>query len=235
MSAGSASAIEKSVHRATRRLFAPLAPHYDRWSALLSLGQDPRWRGELVDGLGLPPAARVLDVAAGTGLISELLGGRGYAVIALDLSAEMLEHARRRGTSAVLGAAESLPFPDATFDGLTFGYLLRYVDEPLETMRELARVVRPGGVIGMVEFGRPRGVWGPPWWLYTRVGLPAAGLLAGSGWTRVGRFLGPSIDRFHRRFPGDAIVALWEAAGLTNVQVARPSLGGGLIVRARRP
>ena len=235
MSASDASAIETSLDDTARELFAPIAPNYDRWSALLSLGQDPRWRRALVERLELPPGARVLDVAAGTGLITRLLEARGHEVVALDLSAEMLTGARRRGATTVLATAEALPFADATFDGLTFGYLLRYVSDPLLTMRELARVVRPGGAIGMVEFGRPRGVWGPPWWFYTRAGLPAAGLLAGRGWTRVGRFLGPSIDRFHRRFPGDAIAALWEAAGLTDVCVARPSLGGGLIVWARRP
>ena len=224
-----------SLSDTARRLFAPIAPNYDCWSALLSLGQDPRWRGELVERLGLPAGARVLDVAAGTGLITRLLEARGHEVIALDLSREMLAGARRRGATAVLAAAQALPFPDETFDGLTFGYLLRYVTEPLATMRELVRVVRPGGAIGMIEFGRPRGVWAPPWWLYTRVGLPVVGLVAGPGWARVGRFLGPSIDRFHRRFPGNAITALWESAGLADVQVAQRSLGGGLLVWARRP
>ena len=235
MSVPDASARETSLNEATRRLFGPLAPNYERWSALLSLGQDQRWRGELVEELGLQPGARVLDVAAGTGLITRLLEAREHQVIALDLSGEMLDNARRRGATAVLATAEALPFPDATFDGLTFGYLLRYVTDPLATMQELARVVRPGGMLGMVEFGRPRGVWGPPWRFYTRIGLPLAGLLAGSAWTRVGRFLGPSIDRFHHRFPGDDIAALWEAAGLTDVRIARRSLGGGLIVWAQRP
>jgi demethylmenaquinone methyltransferase/2-methoxy-6-polyprenyl-1,4-benzoquinol methylase len=216
------------------RLFAPIAPNYDRWSTLLSLGQDPRWRRELVERLELPSGARVLDVAAGTGLITRLLEARGYEVVALDLSNEMLRVATQRGATGVLATAETLPFPDMTFDGLTFGYLLRYVRDPLETMSELTRVVRPGGVIGMLDFGRPRGIWASPWWLYTRVGLPAAGLIAGPGWTRVGFFLGPSIDRFHRQFAPDALAAIWDSAGLTELQVARRSLGGGLIMWARR-
>lgn len=216
------------------RLFAPIAPNYDRWSAVLSLGQDPRWRSEMVDRLDLPPGARVLDVAAGTGLITRLLEQRGHEVVALDLVPAMLHHARRHGARAVLATAEALPFPDATFDGLTFGYLLRYVRDPLGTMRELARVVRPGGPIGMVEFGRPHGIWGSPWWLYTRVGLPVVGALAGPGWPRVGRFLGPSIDAFHRRHPPSALRHCWEQAGIMDVHVERRSLGGGLLMWGRR-
>lgn len=217
-------------HRFTTRLFTPIAPNYDRWSAVLSLGQDPRWRAQMVAGLDLPPTSRVLDVAAGTGLITRLLQARGDEVVSLDLNSEMLRRARLASAKAVQGAAEALPFPDDSFDGLTFGYLLRYVADPLEVMTELTRVVRRGGLIGMVEFGRPSGLWRRPWWFYTRVGLPIAGVLAGPGWPRVGAFLGQSIDAFHERFPEDRLVELWNAAGLTDVRTAAPSLGGGLLM-----
>lgn len=222
-------------NRIAMRLFAPIASNYDRWSALLSLGQDPRWRAAMVAGLELPPRARVLDVAAGTGLITGLLQARGHEVVSLDLSGEMLRRAQRRGGRAVRATAEALPFPSGTFDAVTFGYLLRYADDPLAVMRELTRVLRAGSVIGMVEFGRPRGLWGPPWWLYTRAVLPTAGLLVGTGWSRVGLFLGPSIDAFYRRFPHDSLTALWERAGLTDVRSAHWSLGGGLLMWGRRP
>jgi len=215
-------------------LFAPIASNYERWSTLLSMGQDPRWRAELVARLDAAPGARVLDVAAGTGLISRLLEARSYEVVSLDVSAEMLSVARRRGATAVLATAEQLPIPDRAFDALTFGYLLRYVPDPLAAMRELARVIRPGGTIGMVEFGRPRGPWRPLWWLFTRLALPTAGLIAGRGWSRVGRFLGPSIDAFADRYPDQALIALWESAGFTEVRLVRRSLGGGLLMWARR-
>jgi demethylmenaquinone methyltransferase/2-methoxy-6-polyprenyl-1,4-benzoquinol methylase len=188
----------------------------------------------MVELLRLEPGARVLDVAAGTGLIGQLLKSHGHEVISLDISREMIRRAHQRGLAAVLATAEALPFSDQSFDGLTFGYLLRYVTDPLETMRELARVVRPRGAIGMVEFGLPAGVWRPPWWLYTRIGLPVAGSVAGPGWTRVGRFLGPSIERFHRRFPAGALASVWESAGLTDIRIATRSLGGGLIMSAQR-
>ncbi len=221
--------------RTARAIFAPIAPNYDRWSALLSLGQDPRWRAEMVTRLNAAPGSRVLDVAAGTGLITRLLEGRAHKVVSLDLSREMLGMARRRGATAVLATAEQLPFADQSFDALTFGYLLRYVPDPLGTMRELVRVLRPGGAIGMVEFGRPHSIWRPLWWLYTRIALPAAAVLAGRGWWKVGRFLGPSIDGFVERYPDTALIRLWEAAGLVDVRLARPSLGGGLLMWARRP
>lgn len=176
----------------------------------------------------------MLDVAAGTGLISRLLEARSCEAVSLDVSAEMLTIARCRGATAVLGTAEHLPFLDGAFDALTFGYLLRYVPEPLDAMRELARVVRPGGGVGMVEFGRPRGPWRPLWWLFTRLVLPTAGLVAGRGWSTVGRFLGPSIDSFADRYPDDALIELWESAGFVEVRLVRRSLGGGILMWARR-
>jgi demethylmenaquinone methyltransferase/2-methoxy-6-polyprenyl-1,4-benzoquinol methylase len=225
-----------AINREALHLFAPIAANYERWSAVLSLGQDPRWRAAMVAGLDLAPRARVLDAAAGSGLITRLLEARGHDVVALDLTVAMLAGAHARGASAVLATADALPFPDASFDAVTFGYLLRYVPDPAATLGEMARVMRPGGSIGMVEFGRPRGVWGPPWWCYTRLGLPAAGMLAGRGWRRVGSYLGPSIDAFHRRYPSDAaLIALWQSAGLGDVRIAHRSLGGGLLMWARRP
>jgi ubiquinone/menaquinone biosynthesis C-methylase UbiE len=135
----------------------------------------------------------------------------------------------------VQGQAEALPFPDASFDALTFTYLLRYVDDPAATMRELARVIRPGGRIGSLEFGVPP--WPPAraaWRLYTRVGLPILGRLVSREWGAVGRFLGPSIAGFYARHPLERITGYWQAAGLEHVHVRRMSLGGGVVMWARR-
>jgi len=217
-----------------RVLFQGIAHDYGRWSRVLSMGQDPRWRARLVAGLGLPACARVLDVAAGTGEISRLLARRNYRVVSLDLSPEMLSRAAARGAAAVLARAEALPVPDACFDGLTFGYLLRYVDDPAACLAELARAVRPGGVAAMLEFGRPRGLLGPLWVLYTRLGLRWAGALIGPGWRRVGRFLGPDIEEFHRRLPERELLGAFSAAGLRPFRVERPSGGGGLLVWGRK-
>ena len=221
-------------NRKALELFAPIAGNYERWATVLSLGQDPRWRRLMVAGLQLPPEARVLDVAAGTGAITRLLESNGARVVACDQSIDMLRVAKLRGATVVLGTAGDLPFPEESFDAVTFGYLLRYVD-PGAAMRELVRVLRPGGRIGMVEFGRPRGIWGPLWWLYTRLVLPVAGAALSPGWRTVGSFLGPSIDAFDDQFPQSRLVDVWQAAGLGEVRVARPSVGGGLIMWARKP
>ena len=219
-----------------RTLFAPLGPTYDRYAALLSLGQDPRWRRFLVSRLDVGPSDTVLDVATGTGAVArELSEQTGCTVVGLDQSPEMLAEARRRlpaSVTLVEGRAEQLPFPNATFDALTFTYLLRYVDDPLATMRELARVVRPGGVAAMLEFDVPRGMWRPLWELYVRVGLPLAGAIVSPGWREVGRFLGPSIREFHVRV---SLEQLWRDAGLHNVHTRRLSLGGGVVMWGVRP
>jgi demethylmenaquinone methyltransferase/2-methoxy-6-polyprenyl-1,4-benzoquinol methylase len=134
------------------------------------------------------------------------------------------------------GQAEALPFGDASFDALTFTYLLRYVDDPAATMRELARVIRPGGRIASLEFGVPP--WPPAraaWRLYTRVGLPILGRLVSREWAAVGRFLGPSIAGFYARHPLERITGYWRAAGLEDVHVRRMSLGGGVVMWASRP
>lgn len=188
----------------------------------------------MVRGLEIRPGAKALDIAAGTGSITRLLEERRATVISLDQSLQMLGHAVDRGATGVLATAEALPFPEATFDVVSFGYLLRYVSNVEECMTEIRRVLRPGGRVGMVEFGRPSGLWRPLWWLYTRVVLPGLGLVAGQGWYRVGRFLGPSIDEFADRYPPPRLADVWHSSGFTDVQVARLSLGGGLVMWGRK-
>ena len=188
----------------------------------------------MVGGLGLSPGSRVLDVAAGTGSITRLMESRGLEVLSVDQSRQMTQMAKRRGAAAVLATAERLPFADGIFDGVTFGYLLRYVDDVSRCLEELVRIVRPGGIVGMVEFGRPGGAWRPAWWLYTRTLLPMAGAMIRSGWWEVGRFLGPSIDAFAREHPPERLAAEWGAAGMEDVRYRRMSLGGGLVMWGRR-
>ena len=176
----------------------------------------------------------MLDVATGTGMVARALRSR-YAcrVVGVDRSVDMLGAASARD-DLVRGRAEQLPFADGTFDHVTFTYLLRYVDDPAATLRELARVLRPGGRLATLEFGVPRGPVYPLWWLYTRVGLPLAGWAVSRRWRDVGAFLGPSIEGFYTRHPQERIERYWRDAGLAGVRVRRMSLGGGTVMSATR-
>jgi demethylmenaquinone methyltransferase/2-methoxy-6-polyprenyl-1,4-benzoquinol methylase len=200
---------------------------------VLSFGQDARWRQFLVGRVDAQGDDRVLDVATGTGLVArELVAQYGCRVVGVDQSAGMLEQARAHTNGRVElieASAEALPFPDAEFDALTFTYLLRYVDVPAATLRELARVVRPGGAIAGLEFGVPHGAWRALWELYVRAGLPIAGAVIGHGWREAGSFLGGSIRTFNREWPEQRLHDAWRDAGIADVRSRRLSLGGGIV------
>jgi demethylmenaquinone methyltransferase/2-methoxy-6-polyprenyl-1,4-benzoquinol methylase len=229
--------------RHARELFAPLGPSYDRYARLLSFGQDPRWRAFLVSRIP-DSATRVLDVASGTAAVAIELARRvpSREIVGVDQSTEMLAAGRARVAAAGLdgriemreGRAESLPFHDGEFDALTFTYLLRYVDDPAATLRELLRVVRPSGTVAMLEFGVPRGIWRPLWELYVRVGLPGAGAIVSPAWHEVGSFLGPNIRGFYERYPVARLLELWHDAGIRDVRARPLSLGGGIVVWGTR-
>jgi len=234
-------AAEPITERA-QRLFAGLGGDYDRWSAWLSFGQDPRWRRCMVSHVGVQPDAQVLDVACGTGLVIRELHGRyGCRVTGLDQSAGMLAGARERtaalgdAVTLVEGRAEALPFPDASFDGLTCTYLLRYVDDVGASLAGLARVLKPGAPFGYLEFSLPpRGPLRWLWHLYTGIGLPVAGRLIAPAWHEVGRFLRPSIVRFCEQYPPAVLAAAFEQAGFVDVEYRQMSLGGGIVLWGRR-
>jgi demethylmenaquinone methyltransferase / 2-methoxy-6-polyprenyl-1,4-benzoquinol methylase len=231
-------------NRAAQQLFAPIAGTYDRYARLLSFGQDPRWRAFLVSRIQTGPSETVLDVASGTGAVAlELVRRFGCAVVGVDQSDDMLTEGRRRVAAAGLehritlveARAEALPFADASFDGLTFTYLLRYVDDPGATLRELARVVRPGGRIAGLEFFIPRNrAARVAWEAYTRAALPLLGRAVSRGWGDVGGFLGPSIHDFYGRCPLERQVELWRAAGIQDVETRALSLGGGIVTWGTR-
>ncbi|HET7173274.1 MAG TPA: class I SAM-dependent methyltransferase [Nocardioidaceae bacterium] len=230
-----------------RDLFDGLPHRYDRLEELLSFGQNRRWRDAMVRAVATarPAPRRVLDVASGTAGVALLLARRTAAdITGVDLTPQMLAEGQRqvraRGQSGrirlVCGNACDLPFGDETFDALTFTYLLRYVDDPAATLRELARVVRPGGAVASLEFGVPgRLVPRAAWRAYTRAGLPLGGLvLGGPEWWSVGRFLGPSIEAHYRAYPVDWTVSAWSAAGLAGVRARPMSFGGGLVMWGRK-
>ena len=198
----------------------------------------------MIDRIVAAQPERILDVATGTAGVALQLARRSPSrVVGLDLTEGMLRrgqhNVRRTGLQSriqlVAGSADHLPFPDETFDALTFTYLLRYVSDPAATLRELARVVKPGAPVASLEFHvPPRPFWRFWWWLYTRAVLPAAGRVAGRAWFDVGRFLGPSISGHYRRYPLSWTVDAWQQAGFADIEVRIMSLGGGLVMWGRK-
>ena len=225
--------------RQARSLFAGIASEYDRMGSVLSMGQDPRWRRFLVSRVTAIPGSWVLDVATGTGLVARELARKNLRVVGVDQSPVMI---RRAGTSIrsqgledrvrqVLGQAQGLPFADEAFDAVTFTYLLRYVDDPGATLRELARVLRPGGVLAGLEFHVPQDSWlHAGWYAYTRGVMPLIGGTVSNAWYRTGRFLGPSITEFYRRYPLAEQVRLWQEAGVRRIRSKRLSFGAAVVV-----
>ncbi len=233
-------------NRFAQELFQPLPHHYDFLEELLSLGQNGRWRREMLAHVDHDDPSTILDVATGTAGVALTLTGRTKAsVIGIDITEAMLRRGHNRVERAgaaervrlVIGQAERLPFPDASFDALTFTYLLRYVADPAATLRELARVLKPGATIASLEFAVPSSrFWWLWWWLYTRGVLPIAGYVTGGReWARVGRFLGPSISAHYDRYPIAWTIRAWQQAGLEHIDVRSMSLGGGLVMWARKP
>jgi demethylmenaquinone methyltransferase/2-methoxy-6-polyprenyl-1,4-benzoquinol methylase len=232
--------------RHARHLFSGISNNYDLIAEVLSFGQNGRWRRAMVErvraGLALAPstAPRVLDVATGPAAVAiDLVRCSDAHVVAIDQSPQMMgagvSKVRADGLDGrirfVLGQGERLPFADGSFDAVTFTYLLRYVDDPARTLSELTRVLRPGGTLGNLEFAVPAGtIRRGLWLLYTRTVLPLAGRLISRPWYEVGKFLGPSISTFYRRFPLDRQLAMWRVAGISDVRARTMSLGGGVVI-----
>jgi demethylmenaquinone methyltransferase / 2-methoxy-6-polyprenyl-1,4-benzoquinol methylase len=237
-------------NRFARSLFQDLPPRYDTLAYLLSFGQDRRWRSAVVRHVAAAAPTRVLDVACGpAGVTLAIAAATDAQVVGIDLSEPMLRRGAANVRAAGLGErvtlavarAEELPFADATFDAISFSYLMRYVDDPAATIAELARCLAPGGAIASLDFCVPD--WLPArlcWHAYTRWVLPVAGALAGGhaggrAWYRVGRFLGPSITSHYFRHPVAAHLIAWQRAGLTHVSARPMSFGGGLVMTASKP
>jgi demethylmenaquinone methyltransferase/2-methoxy-6-polyprenyl-1,4-benzoquinol methylase len=147
-------------------MFDAIAPRYDLLNHVLSAGMDRGWRDRAVDALSLSPGARVLDLCTGTGDLAMAIVHRtnGATVIGVDFAGEMLRLARTKVADASLerrirlvrGDATSIPIPDSSCDAATIAFGIRNVAEPQRALAELARVIRPGGRLAILEFGEPR-------------------------------------------------------------------------------
>jgi len=220
-------------------LFDGIAPSYDTWAQVLTFFQYLRWRRLLVSQMTLRPGNLVLDVCTGTaGVAMEIADHNNGQIVGLDVSHLMLEaglHAVEKKNldgrvQLIQGHAEHLPFPDETFDTVVFTYLLRYVQDPDITIRELSRVLKPGGELLSLEFGLPEALWVRALWeIYNRVVMPIITIPVSRGWHRVGCFLGSSISGFCQQYPVDRLAAIWRDNGIPLVET-RPMLKGAAVV-----
>jgi demethylmenaquinone methyltransferase/2-methoxy-6-polyprenyl-1,4-benzoquinol methylase len=239
-----ASPVESQPADPVRRTFAQdlfdgVAPSYDTWAQVLTFFQYLPWRRFLVSRMALRPGNLVLDVCTGTaGVALEIADHHDGRIVGLDASHLMLEAGLRAvekknldgRVQLIQGRAEHLPFPDKTFDTVVFTYLLRYVQDPDATVRELSRVLKPSGELLSLEFGVPEALWVRALWeLYNRVVMPVMTIPVSRGWHRVGCFLGPSISEFCQRYPVDRLAAIWHENGIPLVET-RPLLKGAAIV-----
>ncbi|HLV44703.1 MAG TPA: ubiquinone/menaquinone biosynthesis methyltransferase [Aggregatilineales bacterium] len=221
-----------------RRMFGRIAHRYDLMNRLMTFGQDLRWRRYVVRQAALPPGGRLLDVATGTGDIAlEALSQQpGTEAAGLDFSPEMMVVGRTRDGGEqvrwVNGDALALPFPDASFDAVTSGYLMRNVIDVAGAFREQVRVVRPGGrVVCLDSSPPPRGPLRPLIMLHLNVVIPLMGrLIAGdaSAYT----YLPESTAAF--KTPGE-LALIMQKAGLTNVRYRRFMFGTMAVHTGTRP
>jgi len=200
-----------------KNMFADIADDYDRLNSILSFGVHYFWRDKAVKLSGAQPGSRVLDCATGTGDLAlefkEKVGPEGY-VKGTDFCAEMLQYApdkaAQKNLSVDFEVADvlNLPYDDNEFDIASIAFGIRNVDDPVKGLREMARVVKPGGRVVVLEFGQPRGIVKYPYELYSQYIMPAIG-----GWISGNREAYTYLPRTSARFPaGDKFLQLMEEA-----------------------
>jgi demethylmenaquinone methyltransferase/2-methoxy-6-polyprenyl-1,4-benzoquinol methylase len=208
---------------AVRRMFDRIAPVYDAMNRTMTAGLDRRWRRLTAEAV-VRPGDRVLDACCGTGDLAVAAARAGGTVTGLDFSERMLERAQRKAPELdwVRGDLLAMPFDDAAFDAATVGFGVRNVEDLERGLRELRRVLRPGGRLGILEITRPRG----PLAFFYRVWfdgvVPLIGKLlpGGSAYT----YLPASV----RRFPGpEELAGLMRDAGFGDVDFRL--LAGGIV------
>jgi demethylmenaquinone methyltransferase/2-methoxy-6-polyprenyl-1,4-benzoquinol methylase len=206
-----------------RTMFDRIAPVYDVMNRVMTAGLDRRWRRLAVRSV-VWPGDRVLDACCGTGDLAVEAERRGGRVVGLDFSGRMLERAQlKSGTIEwVQGDALDLPFGDGEFDAATVGFGVRNLDDLERGLRELARVLRPGGKLAVLEITRPRGILRPFFRLWLDALIPLAGRVLPGG--KAYTYLPASV----RRFPGpDDLSTLLETGGFREVRYRL--LGGGSV------
>jgi demethylmenaquinone methyltransferase / 2-methoxy-6-polyprenyl-1,4-benzoquinol methylase len=206
-----------------RSMFDRIAPVYDGMNRAMTLGLDRKWRRLTAEAV-VRPGDRVLDACCGTGDLALAAARAGGRVTGVDFSAEMLARAERKAPEFdwVQADAAALPFPDGSFETVTVGFGIRNLADLEAGLRELARVLVPGGRLGCLEITRPRGVLRPFFRLWFDGLVPLAGKVLPGG--AAYSYLPASV----RRFPGpEDLAEAMRRAGFAGV--GWRLLGGGIV------
>ncbi|MGM0588309.1 MAG: bifunctional demethylmenaquinone methyltransferase/2-methoxy-6-polyprenyl-1,4-benzoquinol methylase UbiE [Bacteroidota bacterium] len=214
-----------------RNMFADIADDYDRVNSILSFGVHHLWRDKTVELSGARPGDKVLDCATGTGDLAiefkKKVGENGY-VLGTDFCQEMIEHAPEKARDEQLDIdfevadAMNLPYEDDRFDVCSIAFGIRNVDDPVQALKEMARVVKPGGMVTVLEFGQPKGLLKYPYELYSQFIMPTVG-----GWISGNRDAYTYLPKTSAEFPaGDNFLKLMDEAGSFKAKEAHKLTGG---------
>ncbi len=216
--------------RKVAALFSSIVDRYDLLNRILSLGQDQRWRRKLVEAL--LPAERLLDLACGTGDVALIAMRRGAGVVGLDASLEMLEGAVRKGFErVVVGDAMRLPFRDGSFDAVACAFGIRNFPSVAASFREIYRVLKPGGRIGVLEFSKPRcRLLRMLHGLYLSLIVPSLGRLLSPN-PEAYLYLSRSIKKFMER---EQLASLLTQAGFKSIKFFDLTLGAVVLATGRK-
>jgi demethylmenaquinone methyltransferase / 2-methoxy-6-polyprenyl-1,4-benzoquinol methylase len=213
-----------------QQMFTEVAPGYDRANRALSLGIDVMWRRRTVKAVGVQSGERGLDVCSGTGDLCFALQKAGAAMMGADFCAPMLVHTHKkqpgqgRRSEFLAADAMNLPFADGAFDFATVAFGIRNVEDPVVALKEMARVVRPGGRVIVLEFCKSRvPVFSALFRLYFGKVLPRLGKWISGTKNEAYRYLHDSVQAFPERA---AFLAMMQEAGLASVH--QQLLTGGI-------
>ncbi|MCW9708859.1 bifunctional demethylmenaquinone methyltransferase/2-methoxy-6-polyprenyl-1,4-benzoquinol methylase UbiE [Fodinibius salsisoli] len=214
-----------------RSMFADIADDYDRVNSILSFGVHHAWRNRTVHLSTAKEGDRVLDCATGTGDLAlqfkEKVGPTGH-VLGTDFCREMIKHAPEKARKKKLEVdfevadAMDLPYEDDRFDIASIAFGIRNVDDPVQALKEMGRVVKPGGKVVILEFGQPKGLLKYPYELYSQHIMPAIG-----GWISGNREAYTYLPRTSAEFPaGDKFIALMKESDAFSSQTSEKLTGG---------
>ncbi len=207
-----------------RQIFPEITPRYDLLNRMLSLGLDQVWRRRLIKEVSPAPGERVLDLCTGTGDLAKLCEKKATEVLGVDISFPMLKRAREkaRRTKWVLADAEALPFPSNSFHKVVMGFGLRNLSNPERGLKEVLRILKPGGELGILEFSpTPSRIIYPFYMFYLRKLLPWVGGLISSH-REAYSYLSSSIQSFLKP---EEVLQTMRACGFSMVRHLKLTMG----------